>query len=91
MDTLAREARLERTALKWNSRKLGVALVGLATATALVWFGRIDAVAWSTAFVISVGGYMGAQAWEDVKRGQVSGNSSSSAFRGSPVHVTPVA
>lgn len=63
---------------KWNSRKLGVALAGLATASTLVWFGRIDAVAWSTAFVISVGGYMGTQAWEDVKFEQVHSNGSDS-------------
>jgi hypothetical protein len=55
---------------KWNSRKLAVAMVGLFTASLLTWFGRIDAVAWSTAFVVSVGGYMGTQAWEDVKRDQ---------------------
>ena len=67
---------------KWNSRKLFVALIGLFTASVLTWFGRIDAVAWSTAFVVSVGGYMGSQAWEDVKRDQVSATRNTSPDAG---------
>jgi len=51
--------------MKWNSRKLIVALVSFAIATILVWFGKVDAGAWSTAMGITVGAYLASQAYVD--------------------------
>ena len=54
---------------KWNSRKLGVALLAFTVATFLVWFEKIDASAWSTAMAATVGAYLLSQAYVDKGNG----------------------
>jgi len=44
---------------------LAVALVSLALASILVWFGKIDPGAWSMVFGVTVGAYLGSQAYVD--------------------------
>ena len=54
---------------KWNSRKLGVALLAFTVATWLVWFEKIDGSAWSTAMAATVGAYLLSQAYVDRHNG----------------------
>jgi len=54
---------------KWDSRKLVVAVGSLVLASVLVWFGKIDPGAWSTAFMATVGVYLASQAYVDKKAG----------------------
>lgn len=59
----------EPTRSKWNSRKLGVAMLAFGVSTWLVWFEKIDPSAWSTAMAATVGAYLLSQAYVDKANG----------------------
>ena len=50
---------------RWSSRKLWVAIMSMLLASFLVWFGKIDAGAWSAAFMATIGVYLASQAYVD--------------------------